>query len=85
MFNEFYCITFRTKIYHSIEELQDNLDAWVEEYNNKRPHSGKYCFGKTPMQTFIDSLPLAKEKMLGQDYIDGGKQREENKECQVES
>jgi hypothetical protein len=28
--------------------------------------SGKYCFGKTPMQTFLDSLPLAKEKMLNQ-------------------
>ena len=83
--NEFYRIAFRTKIYHSIEELQDDLDNWVEEYNNKRPHSGKYCFGKTPMQTFLDSLPLAKEKMLGQDYIDGGKEREENEECQVES
>ena len=31
-----------------------------------RPHSGKYCFGKTPMQTFLDSLPLAKEKTLNQ-------------------
>ena len=81
--NEFYRIAFRTKIYHSIEELQKDLDNWIEEYNNKRPHSGKYCFGKTPMQTFLDSLPLAKEKMLGQDYIDGGKK--EYKECQVES
>ena len=83
--NEFYRIAFRTKIYHSIEELQDDLDAWVEEYNNKRPHSGKYCFGKTPMQTFFDSLPLAKEKNLGQEHIEGDKEKEENKECQVES
>jgi len=30
----------------------------------ERTHSGKYCFGKTPMQTFKDSLPLAKEKIL---------------------
>ena len=29
-----------------------------------QPHSGKYCFGKTPMQTFMDSIPLAKAKML---------------------
>jgi hypothetical protein len=28
------------------------------------PHSGKYCFGKTPMQTFLDSIPLAKDKIL---------------------
>jgi len=81
--NEFYRIAFRTKIYHSIEELQKDLDNWIEEYNNKRPHSGKYCFGKTPMQTFFDSLLLAKEKMLEQDYIDGDKK--EYEECQVES
>ena len=34
--------------------------------NEARPHSGKYCFGKTPMRTFLDSIPLAKEKMLNQ-------------------
>ena len=34
------------------------------EYNEERTHSGKYCYGKTPMQTFQDSIPLAKEKLL---------------------
>ena len=34
------------------------------EYNENRPHSGKYCFGKTPMQTFQDSKHLAEEKQL---------------------
>ncbi len=24
----------------------------------------RWCYGKTPMQTFLDSVPLAKEKML---------------------
>ena len=28
-------------------------------------NSGKYCFGKPPMQTFLDSIPLAKDKLLG--------------------
>ncbi len=32
--------------------------------NEERVHSGKFCFGKTPMQTFSDSVPLVKEKML---------------------
>jgi hypothetical protein len=36
----------------------------MDDYNNNRTHQGKYCFGKTPMQTFLDTLPLAKEKML---------------------
>ena len=62
--SEFYQIAFRKKIYESIEMLQNDLDEWLQEYNELRPHSGKYCYGKTPMQTFLDSLPLAKEKML---------------------
>jgi len=41
-----------------IEEFQKDLDNWIEEYNNKRPHSGKYCLGRTSMQTFLDSLPF---------------------------
>jgi transposase InsO family protein len=63
--NEFYQIAFRKKIYSSIEELQEDVDEWIKQYNEERPHSGKYCFGKTPMQTFLDSLALAKDKMIG--------------------
>jgi hypothetical protein len=33
-------------------------------YNNERTHSGKYCYGKTPMQTFIDTKSIAEEKLL---------------------
>jgi len=62
--NEFYRIAFRKKLYRTLDELQDDLDNWMTEYNKKRPHSGKYCFGKTPMQTFLDSICIAKEKQL---------------------
>lgn len=62
--DEFYRVAFRKKLYPSIEELQRDLDAWLDEYNRSRPHQGRWCFGKTPYQTFIDSLPLAKEKLL---------------------
>lgn len=61
---EFYAIAFRKKLYSSIEEMQKDLDQWLAYYNNERPHSGKYCFGKTPMQTFDETIQLAKEKML---------------------
>jgi len=64
MQDEFYATAFRKKIYTSIDQLQADVDIWLEYYNNQRPHSGKYCFGKTPMQTWEDSLHLAKEKML---------------------
>lgn len=62
--NESYQIAFRKKIYGSIEMLQKDLDEWMQDYNENRTRCGKYCYGKTPMQTFHDSLPLAKEKRL---------------------
>jgi len=61
---EFFAIAFRKKVYESIEALQDDLDLWIEYYNNDRTHSGKYCYGKTPMQTFYDSIHLAKDKII---------------------
>jgi transposase InsO family protein len=64
MLNEFYRVAFRKKLYASLEELQADLDAWLTEYNDVRPHQGRWCYGKTPMQTFLDSVPLAKEKLL---------------------
>jgi len=62
--NEFYRIAFRKKLYASIEDLQNDLDLWVRSYNEERPHQGHWCFGKTPMQTFLDATPIAKEKMI---------------------
>ena len=62
--NEFYRVAFRKKLYSSLEELQADLDAWLKLYNEERSHQGRWCYGKTPMQTFVDSVPLAKEKMI---------------------
>jgi transposase InsO family protein len=62
--NEFYRVAFRKKLYTGLEDLQADLDAWMREYNEQRPHQGRWCYGKTPMQTFVDSVALAKEKML---------------------
>ena len=46
-----------------MDELQADLDDWIEDYNEQRPHQGRWCFGKTPMQTLIDSL-ASKEKSI---------------------
>ena len=64
LLDEFYRVAFRKKIYRTLEELQADLDAYLEHYNCERPHQGRWCYGKTPMQTFLDSVPLAKEKVL---------------------
>jgi len=63
---EFYDIAFRKKLYTTMEELQVDVDEYLRKYNNQRPHSGKYCYGKTPMQTFRESLKIAKEKNLSE-------------------
>jgi transposase InsO family protein len=64
--DEFYDIAFRKKLYHTLEELQVDLDEYLRKYNHERPHSGKYCYGKTPIQTFRESVKTAKEKMLSE-------------------
>jgi hypothetical protein len=64
MLNEFCRITFRKKIYTTINELQTDLDAWLDDYNNQRERQGRWCYGKTPMRTFLDSLELAREKLI---------------------
>ena len=65
MLDEFYRIAFRKKIYAALDELQADLDAWLTEYNEVRTHQGRYCYGKTPMQTFLDAAPTARERQIG--------------------
>jgi hypothetical protein len=59
-----YRVAFRRKIYDDLESLQTDLDACVDDYNQRRPHQGRWCYGKTARQTFLDSLALAKEKLI---------------------
>jgi len=66
MQEEFYAVAFRKKLYSSLDEMQQDLDEWMKYYNQERAHSGKYCYGKTPMETFKESLILARQKMIGQ-------------------
>jgi transposase InsO family protein len=62
--NEFYATAFRKKLYTTLQELQNDANNWVGEYNTQRTHSGKYCYGKTPYETFKESKHIAQEKAL---------------------
>src|SRR5450631_2328445 len=62
--NEFYQVAFRKKIYATLEELQVDLDAWIDSYNHERTHQGKMCCGRTPMATFEDGKRICREKSL---------------------
>ncbi len=61
---EFYQVTFRKKIYETIEQLQNDLDEWLDYYNNERTHQGKICCGRTPMETLLDGKQIWQEKFV---------------------
>ncbi|PWC09206.1 IS481 family transposase [Brenneria corticis] len=63
---EFYQVTFRKKLYDDLETLQEDLDEWLEYYNNVRTHQGKMCCGRTPMETLLDGKRIWAEKNLSQ-------------------
>jgi transposase InsO family protein len=60
---EFYQVAFRKKIYERLDELQKDLDDWLNYYNHQRTHQGKICCGRTPMQTFLDGKKIWQEKV----------------------
>ena len=63
---EFYQVTFRKNLYSSLEQLQSDLDIWLNFYNNERTHQGKKCCGRTPMQTLLDGKAVWAQKNLAQ-------------------
>ena len=59
MLNEFSRVAFRKKRYRTLKELQAELDAWLRDYNETRPHQGRWWYGKTPEQTFMAQPAIA--------------------------
>lgn len=49
----------RTTWYETPEEMQQDLDAYFEQYNTKRPHRGRGMEGRTPYQVLKDGLKEA--------------------------
>jgi transposase InsO family protein len=51
---EFFCIAFRRKWYHSVEELQKDLDTYLWHYNFERAHQGYRLKGKRPIDVLLN-------------------------------
>jgi Winged helix-turn helix len=49
---------------HSRTKTKSPKTNGICERFHKTAHQGRWCFGKTPMQTFLDAIPIAKEKMV---------------------
>ena len=62
--DEFYKVAFRKRLYKSIEEIQEDLDIYMDSYNKKRTNQGKRCQGRTPQQTFDDGYKLYKKYVI---------------------
>jgi len=53
---EFFSVAFRKKLYESLDELQQDLDRYLEFYNRERAHQGYRTKGRTPYQAFLDGV-----------------------------
>ena len=47
----------RTTWYESVEEMQKDLDGYLETYNTRRPHRGRGMDGRTPYEVFKAGIP----------------------------
>ena len=61
----------------TLEELQEDVNQWLNEYNSERTHTGKYCYGKTPFQTFEAAKHIAQKKMILENKISLQEQKPE--------
>jgi len=61
---EFYQVAFRRTVYGSMEQLQADLDEWIDYYNRERTHQGKICCGRTPFDTMLDGKTIWQEKFV---------------------
>lgn len=55
MKNEFFRFALRARVSWTLNDLQHAADAWVADYNSARPNPLRFCYGKTPLQTFRDA------------------------------
>ena len=61
--DEFFSVTFRSKLYPSIVEVQEDLNSWLNYYDHERPHRGYGNMGKRPIDT-IEEGKLIKEQTM---------------------
>lgn len=52
-----------------LEEIQADLDEPLQEYNFHRTNQGKYCKGRTPMETFKDGVDLCKQYLHNREEV----------------
>jgi len=46
--------------YETVEEMQADLDAYLDHYNRERPHQGRGMKGRRPYEAFVAGIPRDK-------------------------
>ena len=59
LLDEHFRIEGRRTWFETVEEMQSVLDAYLETYNQRRPHQGRGMNGRTPATAFIEGLLTA--------------------------
>ena len=57
LLDEHFKIQGRIKFYESLEEMQADLDNYLQTYNYERTHQGRNMNGRTPHQAFVEGIP----------------------------
>lgn len=58
LLDEHFRIKGRTTSYELMEQMQTDLDSYLEHYNTQRPHQGRMLERQTPYSMFKKSLKL---------------------------
>jgi len=51
---EFFSVAFRRTFYETLDQLQIDLDSYMEFYNRERAHQGYRTQGRTPYRAFLE-------------------------------
>lgn len=57
MLDEFYRIGFRKSGHATVDELQVDLDAWMREFNEPRPHQENDALDRRPCRSSLERCP----------------------------
>jgi len=67
LLDEHFRLKGREKWYESLEPMQKDLDAYLVQYNTKRPHQGRNMNGQTPINVFsqgVKELKMSKKHIM---------------------
>ena len=56
LLDEHFRVMGRSKWYETVDEMQEDLQSYLKQYNHERAHQGRNMNGRTPYQAFIDGI-----------------------------